>query len=237
MRLAQAPYDDILDNPISAYSESIRSLQTALLLSDVDHPPKIVLIASSVPEEGKTSLCISLARTAAKMGRKVILVDVDLRRPQIHEFLELDQRPGLVDVLAGNATIDDALCSDEASGALVLTAGSDTPSPIDLLGSENLKATLSDLAGRADIVILDSAPVLSVSDTRVLSHLADKTVYIVRWAETRREVVILGLKQILDAGASVAGVILSRVNIKKHARYGYGDSGYYYGRSRKYYRG
>ncbi len=100
-----------------------------------------------------------------------------------------------------------------------------------------MKLLLAELSERYDLVVLDSPPVLAVADARILSRLADKTIFIVRWAETRREVAMMGLKQIAEAGADFAGFVLSRVNVKKHARYGYGDSGYYYGRYTKYYTG
>ena len=98
-----------------------------------------------------------------------------------------------------------------------------------------MKNLLKQLSSTYDLVIVDSPPVLVVSDARVLSHAVDKCVFVVRWAHTRREVALTGLKQLLDAGADVAGVLLSMVNVRKHARYGYGDSGYYYGYTRKYY--
>ena len=98
-----------------------------------------------------------------------------------------------------------------------------------------MKDLLRRLAETNDLVVIDSPPVLAVSDPRVLSRLADKTVYAVRWVETRRETALMGLKQILDVGADVAGVVLTMVNVRKHARYNYGDSGSYYGRYRKYY--
>ena len=91
------------------------------------------------------------------------------------------------------------------------------------------------LAETNDLVVIDSPPVLAVSDPKVLSRLADKSIYVVRWAETRREIVTTGLNQIIDIGSDVAGVVLSMVDVRRHAQYGYGDSGYYYGQSRKYY--
>ena len=98
-----------------------------------------------------------------------------------------------------------------------------------------MKNLLNTLANSYDLVIIDSSPVLAVSDTRVLARLADKTVFLVRWADTPREIATAALHQLVDAGADVIGVMLSMVDVKKHARYGYSDSGYYYGSMRKYY--
>ena len=230
------PHNYILKNPVSAFGESVRALYTGLLLSNVDNPPKVVLVTSALPGEGKTTLSASLARMVSRMiNKNVILVDCDLRRPQMHTKFGLPQKPGLVEYLAGEASLNDVLRRDRASNALVLVAGRATTNSMDLLSSDQFKDLLAKLGNAADLVVLDSSPVMAVSDSRMLSRLADKTVFVVRWAETRREVAMAGLKQITDAGSQIAGVVLSMVNVSQHARYGYGDSGTYYGRYRKYY--
>lgn len=230
------PYDYVIDKPNSAYGEAVRSLFTGVLLSNVDTPPRSVLITSSLPGEGKTSLSISLARMMALQGRKkVVLVDADLRRPQVHRKLGLPGGPGLIEYLLGEASLEQILHRDERTDMIVITAGRSATNPTDILSSEQMKTLLSRLAQVNDLVVVDSPPVLAVSDARVLSRLTDKTVYMVRWAETRREIAMLGIKQMLDIGSDVAGVTLSMVNVAKHARYGYGDSGYYHGKYRKYY--
>ena len=234
-RSVKKPEDYVLNTPYSAYSESIRSLYTSLHLSNVDEPPKSVLMASSVPEEGKSLTAISLARLVAMSGKKVILVDADLRRPTTHDAMGLRATPGVVEVLSGEVTVDQALQVDSTTGLYVLTAGNQPANPVDLLTSQHFKKLLEGLRKEADLVVIDSPPLTAVSDARILSTLADKTVFIVRWAMTRRETVLMTLGQLRSAGADLAGIILSRVDIAKHARYGYGDSGYYHGRSKKYY--
>ena len=230
------PQQVILERPNSAFAESVRALHASILLSNVDNPPKTVLLTSSVPSEGKTSLSLSLARLVARTGNKrVVIIDCDLRRPLVHRHLGMDIGPGLVQLLADEASLEDVLRRDEPSGAYVLTAGGMPANPTDIITSEHFAQLLINLKSTFDLVVIDSSPVLAVSDSRILSRMADKTIFVVRWAETRREVVRLGLKQILEAGGDLAGVVLSMVNVKKHSRYGYGDSGYYYGRYRKYY--
>lgn len=234
--LRKEPQDIVLERPNSAFSESVRALHAGILLSNVDHPPKSVLLTSSLPSEGKTSLSISLARLVARSGTKrVLLIDCDLRRPVVHEHLDMEIAPGIVQLMADDARLEDVLRRDEASGAFVLTAGGHPANPSDILTSEHFARLMTNLKDAFDLVVIDSSPVLAVSDSRILSRMVDKTIFVVRWAETRREVVRLGLKQIVEAGADIAGVVLSVVNVKKHARYGYGDSGYYHGRYRKYY--
>ena len=230
------PQQLILEKPNSAFAESVRALHASILLSNVDSPPKTVLLTSSLPSEGKTSLSLSLARLVARTGNnRVVIIDCDLRRPLVHRHLGMDIGPGLVQLLADEVSLEDALRRDEPSGAYVLTAGGTPANPTDIITSEHFAQLLTNLKSAFDLIVIDSSPVLAVSDSRILSRMADKTIFVVRWAETRREVVRLGLKQILEAGGDLAGVVLSMVNVRKHSRYGYGDSGYYYGRYRKYY--
>ena len=225
----------ILDHPISSYAESIRNLFVGLMLSNVDKPPKIVLVTSSMPDEGKSAITLSLARTIALSGRKVVVIDCDLRRPSVHIALGLARTPGLVELLAKRAKLDEIIQKDEASGADVITAGEHVSNSIDLVSSEQLKRLLANLGQTYDLVILDSPPILAVTDARVLSSAVDKTIFVVRWEKTRREAVALGLRQIELSGGSIAGVVLSRVDIRKHAGYSFADSGYYHGKNMKYY--
>lgn len=234
--LGKGASDVILEKPNSAFGESVRGLHTSILLSNVDDPPKTVLLTSALPSEGKTSLSMSLARLVARTGKnRVVIIDCDLRRPSVHRHLGREVGPGLVQYLADEVSLEDALYRDEASGAYVLTAGGTPSNPTDLITSDHFANLLENLKSAFDLVIIDSSPVLAVSDSRILSRLVDKTVFVVHWAETRREVVGLGLRQLQSSGCDLAGVVLSMVNVKKHSRYGYGDSGYYYGRYRKYY--
>ena len=225
-----------LDRPASSFAEALRTLYTGMLLSNVDAPPKSILITSSLPDEGKTVISSAMARLLARSGRKVLLIDADLRRGQIAKVLGLPNEYGLVEVLGRRQhSPDDVIQHDEASGLHVLTTGATAvPNPSDLLGSERMKALLREAGRIYDLVVIDSPPVHLVSDTRILSHMVEKTVFAIRWTRTRREAATLGIKQLVESGASVAGVVLSMVDLRKNARYSYADSGYYYGSSRKY---
>lgn len=236
IRLTTEPEDYVLDKPISSFAEALRSVDTGVRLSNVDDPPKSVLITSSVPKEGKSTLAMSWGRMLAKSGRKVLLIDADLRRPRVTQTLSSAKARGLVDVLSDGMPVADAIQLDQASGLHLLPAGHDIASPPDLLGSEQMRLLLRGLEADYDLVLIDSAPVLVVSDSRALAHNVDTVVFVARWASTRREVVANGLKQMREASARVAGVVLSGVNVRRHAQYGYGDSGYYSGPSRKYYK-
>jgi capsular exopolysaccharide synthesis family protein len=233
----KSPETYVLRRPNSAYAESIRSLHTSLLLSNVDDPPKVIMIASSLPHEGKTAVSLSLAHLLASLGQKVVIVDCDLRRPRLHKSFGVSPQPGLIEYLSREAELEDVLCRHEASGAYLIPAGSPVLSPPDLLASENMRKLLAQLKQNYDSVIIDTAPTMAVSDTRVLSRFVDKTVFVVRWASTRREVATAALNQFREIGADVAGVLLTIVDAKKHAGYDFSDSGYYSGAIKKYYHG
>jgi capsular exopolysaccharide synthesis family protein len=193
------------------------------------------VFTSAQSGEGKTTLALSLTRMLAKSGRRVMLIDTDLRKPSISAFLKVPTGPGLVELLAGEIKLEDVVRTDEASGAHLITAGKFATNAADIVASDHMKRLIEGLAQSYDLVILDSPPVLAVSDARILATIVDRVVFTVRWAETRRETVAMALRQIVASGANLAGVVLNVVNVKKHAQYGYGDSGYYTGRIKNYY--
>ena len=231
-----APQDYLLAKPLSGYSESLRSLRSALALSNVDNPPKILLFTSALPSEGKTTTSVSFARAAAESGQRVLLIDCDLRHPSVHKaFGAVSPKVGLVEYLATKATMEEVLVSDQKSGLSYIPVASGSANPPDVLVSQQMQRLLADARNAYDLVVLDSAPVLPVSDSRVLSRLADKTVYVVRWAETPKEAAVSGIRELKNFNADIAGVVLSAVDTTKQAKYGYGDGGYYYKRYSRYY--
>jgi succinoglycan biosynthesis transport protein ExoP len=227
--------DYILQKPNSAYAEALQRIRTSLFLSDGGRPPKTILVTSSVPLEGKSTIAASLARQSARSGLRVILIDADLRRPRLHEVIGLPNTNGLSDVLTGRANPESAIKRDEKSGLDFLPAGVGVVSPPDLFRSSTMKILLEEMAAYYDLVIIDTPPVAAVSDGFTLSGIVDKSVYVIRWEQTPRNVALAGIRQMIDAGADIAGIVLARVDVKKHARYGYADSGYYHGYYRKYY--
>jgi succinoglycan biosynthesis transport protein ExoP len=227
--------DYILQKPNSAYAEALQRIRTSLFLTDGEHPPKTILVTSSVPLEGKSTIATSLARQSARSGLKVILIDADLRRPRLHEVIGLPNQNGLSEVLTGRANPEAAIKRDEKSGLDFLPAGVGVVSPPDLFRSSTMKILLEEMAAYYDLVIIDTPPVAAVSDSFTLSGIVDKSIYVIRWEQTPRNVALAGIRQMIDAGADIAGIVLARVDVKKHARYGYADSGYYHGYYRKYY--
>jgi capsular exopolysaccharide synthesis family protein len=236
-KLRRGPDTHILEKPASAHAEAIRSLYTGLLLSGGEQPPKTILVASALPKEGKTSIALSLAHMLASTGHSVVLVDCDLRQPTAHKIFGVHSQPGLVEVLLGKTSLEEVLATDPRSGVRLVPAGESVLNPAELLSSPAMKRFLAWLAERHDLVILDSPPVLAVSDARMLARMVDQTLFLVRWVETRRERASAGWRQLVDAGGKVAGIALTRVDVRRHAQYGYSDSGAYYGRVKKYYTG
>jgi capsular exopolysaccharide synthesis family protein len=214
----------------SAYAEALRNLHASVLLSDLDAPPGLVLFTSSAPGEGKSATAASLARVLARAGTRALLIDADLRRPQLHRTFELARAPGFVDVVSGETAFDAAVSREEATGVHVLPAGRLVQNPADMLAADRTRRVLEDLGRRYDIVLLDAPPANAVADARILGVVADSTVFLARWGETPREQVLYALRQLDEAGARLAGVALTMVNVRKHAQYGYADSGYYTGR-------
>jgi polysaccharide biosynthesis transport protein len=233
-RLGPKPEEYVLRKPSSAFAESIRSIRTALLYSHVDRPPRAVLVTSAVPEEGKSLLSLALARSSAKAGQRVLLIDTDLRRPKIGKLLKASNAATLAELFAGQKQVEEVINRDPESGLDFICGRPGMPNPQDLLGSQHMRDFVRSIAQHYDLVILDSPPVLAASDALVLSRIVDATIFVVRWEETPRQVVIGSLKQLQSVGGAIAGVVLSRVNVKKHARFGYGDHGYYYGTYKEY---
>lgn len=231
-----SPVDYVLARSLSSYAESLRSLRSALSLSNVDNPPKVILFTSALPNEGKTTTATSFARAAAEAGVRTILVDCDLRHPSVNKALGLkDAKRGIVEVLAGICKLEEVILVDEVSKLHHIPVAMGSKSPPDLLASAQMRRFVENLRETYDLVVIDSAPVLPVSDSRILSALVDKTVFVVRWNETPRDASQNAIKLLRTYNADIAGVALTAVNTAQQAKYGYGDGGYYYNRYSRYY--
>ncbi len=231
----QKPHQYLMEKPLSAYAEAIRSIFTSLQLSDVDEPPKLVLVTSSIPQEGKTTLAVSLAVFAARSSQRTLLMDLDLRHPSIQRELGFEPETGFVEYMAGERELEEVIRHHRETGVDYLPIRKQTPNPTDLLGSRKMKQLLAELKEKYDFVVIDSAPLLGVTDSRILARLADKVLFAVRWDKTDAETARNALDTLRDVRADIAGAVLTLVDVKKHAQYGYGDVGQYYGKYQKYY--
>lgn len=228
----QEIYDYALDKPHSTIAESVNSLRVSLLLLDPDVQVKSLLVTSSVPAEGKSTLAMLIGRISAQAGQKVVLVDTDFRRPSVETRLGMDtSRRGLTDLLMQHElSVKNVLLTDSKTGMHVLSRGkSGYVNPSDLFASKRMHEIMDVLKKDYDLVILDSPPVMSVTDSRVLSRLVDKTLFVMRWDDTPRKVVKAALQQMRQSGGdNVAGIILQQVDLKQYSSVAYGDSGYFY---------
>jgi capsular exopolysaccharide synthesis family protein len=195
----------------------------------------VIAITSALPGEGKTTTSLCLARTAALQGARVVVVDCDLRRRTVNRLLRADPATGLLEVLSGEATLQQAIVVDEPTGAHVLPLAKSAFTPKDVFGTVAMDRLLADLRARYDLIILDTAPILPVADTRVLAPKADTVVFLARWRKTPQQAIEAAFRLLAGTGAHVGGVALTQMDMKQQTKYGYGDPGYYYAEYKKYY--
>lgn len=220
--------DRVVDKPLSSFAEAVRGLQMGLVLSNVDKRPKVILVTSSVPDEGKTTVALSLARTAAHSEQKVLLLDCDFRRPSLAGAMGMtEKRDGLTEILAGEATLEKCLIRDPRSSVLFLPTSRMSASPPDVLGSAAMEKLITGLKSQFDMIVIDSAPLLPVNDTKILARLVDAVLFVVRWEKTPRDAVSNAARALADVQAPVAGVVMARADAERYRYYSYGYQSYY----------
>ena len=218
--------------PKSLFSEAIKTIRTGILLSGIDHPKKTLVVTSSVPGEGKSTVAINLALAHAQTKR-VLLIDADMRRPSIAKVLGLDNtHPGLSMMVLGIEKLEDCVYNIEGSTLDILTAGSIPPNPLELLLSERFQELLAGMGEKYDTIIIDSPPVQLVSDAIVLASMATGVVFVLRADSTPFQLAKRGIRTLQRGGANVYGIVLNQANFKNEEYYGgYGKYNYhaYYG--------
>lgn len=229
------PTDYLIARPLSGFAEAFRSLRTSILYARVGEPVKVIAVTSALPGEGKTTTAVCLAISGAKAGSRVVIVDCDIRRRNVSKLLGVDAKVGLLDVLDGDVSLKDALMQGETSGAWVLPIAHREFTPKEVFNTEAMGRLLDTLRQDFDLVILDTAPVLAIAETRVLASRSDAVVFLTRWRKTPAKAADAALKALEQSEAHVAGVVLTQVDVNQQARYGYGDPGYYYSSVKKYY--
>ena len=218
--------------PLSRYSEALRSLRSGIQMTDVDHPPKVIQVTSTVPSEGKTSVALGLATSAANSSLKVLLIDADLRNPSASRFLKLDKEPGLVELLLGEVNANDVVRFYQPGQFWSLNSGGRTQNPPDLLGSERMKALINSFANAFDYILVDTPPLGPVIDPLIVSQLVEKVLYVIRWSDTPREIVEQSIKKLMN-DKKVAGIVLNYTDDRQVAKYGKSAYAYY---GTKYYK-
>ena len=225
----------VMENPTSAVAELIRGLGARLMNDKDRQSPLCLQFVSAEPEEGKSSLAVSFTCMQAKAGRKVLLIDADLRHSRVARLLGLQGAQGLVDVLSGRGLVADVVQRHEASGLDVLPAGRLPRAAFDILNVRRLQDLLRPLRDSYDLIVIDSPPALSLADSGVIAGGVDGSVFLVRWGSTRKETARFAISQIEASGGRVVGVVLTFINVRRAATYPFGDAGLYYGKHQKYY--
>ncbi|WP_430334164.1 polysaccharide biosynthesis tyrosine autokinase [Rhodococcus sp. ACT016] len=209
----------------SGSAEAFRELRTNLQFLEVDNPPRVISITSSLPGEGKTTTAINLSLAIAEAGFSVCLVDADLRRPRVAKYLDLIGSVGMSTVLSGQADLDDVLQSTSLGNVSVLASGPLPPNPSELLGSTHAEKLIADLRKKFDFVVIDASPLLPVTDAAVLAAKVDGSLVVVRHGKTKREQVSRAIGNLRSVGATVLGTILTMTPSKGKGAYEYK---YYY---------
>lgn len=220
------PLREFFDTSNHVFSEAIRTLRTSIQLLDMSGDKKVIMVTSSVPKEGKTTVSINLAFAMGQIG-KTLLIDTDLRKPAIAKRFGMPGfQPGIANLVSGTHSLDECLCNDVASNIDVITAGSATPNPQELLMNDNFKKVIKQLREQYEHIIIDTAPIQAVSDAIIVSESADMLFHVVKADATNEKIVSSGLERFMRVGKRIDGVILNQVDVKK-AGNGYAYTGYY----------
>jgi receptor protein-tyrosine kinase len=210
----------------SRTAEDYRQLRNNLQFLNVDNPPRVIMVSSAIPSEGKTTLVINLALALADAGQRVVIVEADLRRPKVINYLGLVAGAGLTNVLAGTAEVDDVLQRYGDAQVSVLAGGPTPPNPGELLASSHMQALLEKLRAQSDFVLIDVPPLLPVADASGLAGQMDGVLLSVRYGSTRKDQLMQAAATVEHVGAKLLGAILNIVPPKAGAAaaYGYGYS-------------
>jgi len=209
------------DKPNSLVSEAVRNLRTSILMSNVDRVPQVIMLTSSIPGEGKTILTFALAQNMVGLGKRVLLIEADIRR---HVYtVDIDRRNtvALLDLLTDKIKHDDVSLFVEELGFSILTGTKSDINAADLFASERFSNLLTELRKEFDYILIDTSPVLSVPDARVIGAISDANIYIVEWNKTTRAQVHQGLEMLSSVGVGTTGLVLNQINTKKMKFYGY----------------
>jgi len=228
------PY--LSDKPTSPAAEAIRNLRTSILLSNIDSPPQVIMTTSSVPGEGKTTAAIALTKNFSDLGKKVLLIEGDIRRRSLKEYFKINQKYGLISVLSNEVPFEQVIFHDIGVGADVLLSEGSRVNAVDLFSSERFGNFMKTMREIYDVIVIDTPPVLVVADARVIGQCVDATIFVVAWDSTSRNQVTAALRDLASINLNVAGLALTQIDPKGMRKYGYGqNSGYYSSYGKGYY--
>jgi succinoglycan biosynthesis transport protein ExoP len=236
------PHEFLVQQPESAYSESLRSILASLQVYNQTSTSPVFLVTSALPEDGKTTLVLSLGIAAALSGRRAVVVDADLRRHSLSTLAGISPDAGLTEYLKSSVPLSE-IVYEHTSGVNIVPIRTPRKAGPEwsfaekkLLSSDRMRNLLDVLSRQFDLVIIDSPPVNVLADASMLASAAKATLFVVRWGRSTGESLQTAVQQLRRAGATLAGVVLARVDLRRHRGYGYRDQAYYYGLAQKYYR-
>lgn len=221
-------FTGFIDDKQNNFSEAIRTIRTVVLLSTLDVEKPVFVVSSSIPNEGKSTVAINLGSALGQI-KNTLIIDADMRRPTLAKtFADNIQQPGLSELVAGSASIDDCIIQSESAGASFLFSGLVPSNPLELLSSTRFKEVLAKLRQQFDCIVIDSPPTQSVSDSLLLASMATGVIYVVKSDSTSKPLVEKGLKRLKSANGNILGVVLNQVDTddKHYQQYSY-ESGYY----------
>ncbi|CAN5924085.1 polysaccharide biosynthesis tyrosine autokinase [soil metagenome] len=220
-----APELLVHERPTSGIAEAARALRTNLMFMNPDHPYRRLLVTSAAPAEGKTTVAVSIAVSLAQGGQRVCIIDCDLRRPRLHRIFDRAGDIGLMNVILGEATIDEVAKPTIVPNLSCIPCGPIPPNSADVVSSEKFRRLLDEVSERFDRVVLDSPPIVAVTDSAIASTLVDGVVFVVRAFKTSVNLCRSGLRTLQDVDAPIAGAVLNAVNLNRHE---YNYYHYYY---------
>ncbi|MBI9008850.1 MAG: CpsD/CapB family tyrosine-protein kinase [Tenericutes bacterium] len=213
----------VIEDPNSLESEAYRKLELNIRMSNLDSPCKVIQTTSATPQDGKTTTAINLAAVYAEKGKKVILLDFDLRRPKIHRAFHKSNDVGFYDFVVDDKDIHDLIIHDE-SGIDLLITGNKLSYPHIVLQSSKVINLVNELRSEYDYIVVDSPPVLSVTDALIISKYVDGVIYVAAYNQTKKENAKAGMDQLKENGANILGAVLANIDVRKSG----GIYGYYY---------
>jgi capsular exopolysaccharide synthesis family protein len=208
--------------PSGRTAEDYRQLRNNLRFLAVDDPPKVIMVSSAVPAEGKTTLVVNLGLALADAGQRVAIVEADLRRPKVTSYLGMVGGVGLTNVLTGRADLDEVLQEYGTGGMTILAAGPKPPNPGELLASSHMRALIEKLRGRFDVILVDAPPLLPVADASGLAPHVDGVLLSIRYGNTRKDQLRHAAATVVRAGGHTLGAVLNIVPARAGSAYGYG---------------
>jgi capsular exopolysaccharide synthesis family protein len=227
-KFRRTPHDQLshrmVDEPLSQFTEAVHAMRISLELSSAN--PKVILITSALPAEGKSTAAMLLAASSAGSGKRTVLLDCDLRKQSISEAFGSKRQPGLSELLRGTAELIDVITKDPATKTYVIAAGSVVRNAADLMMSQRMRDLIAELRRDFDYIVMDTAPLLPVIDALALATVADKVLVIVEWGQTRRASISEAFKVLRPEAHRVAGIVLNKVDLNQLQGYGY--RGYHY---------